>query len=60
MQFSESWLRSFVDPPLAAEEIAHALTMAGLEVESCEPAAPPCAGVVIAQVLAVDKHPNAD
>jgi phenylalanyl-tRNA synthetase beta chain len=60
MQFSESWLRSFVDPPLAAEEIAHRLTMAGLEVESCVPVAPPCSGVVVAQVLSVDRHPNAD
>jgi phenylalanyl-tRNA synthetase beta chain len=60
MQFSESWLRSFADPPLGAEEIAHRLTMAGLEVESCVPVAPPCSGVVVAQVLSVEKHPNAD
>jgi phenylalanyl-tRNA synthetase beta chain len=60
MQFSESWLRSFANPPLGAEEIAHRLTMAGLEVESCVPAAPPCSGVLVAQVLSVERHPNAD
>jgi phenylalanyl-tRNA synthetase beta chain len=60
MQFPETWLRSFVDPQLSAEEIAHRLTMAGLEVESCTPVAPPCSGVVVAQVLSVEKHPNAD
>src|SRR5512135_1235926 len=60
MEFSESWLRSFVDPPLASAELAHLLTMAGLEVEALEPVAPPFTGVVVARVLAVDKHPNAD
>ena len=46
MKFSERWLRSFVDPSLSTADLAHALTMAGLEVESLEPAAPPCSGVV--------------
>ena len=37
MQFPESWLRSFVDPKLTTDELAHALTMAGLEVEDQRP-----------------------
>lgn len=60
MQFSESWLRSFVNPPLSSEELAHLLTMAGLEVEALEPTAPPFSGVVVAEVLTVNKHPEAD
>src|SRR5690606_6723517 len=40
--------------------LAHLLTMSGLEVESCDPVAPPFTGVVVAQVMKVDKHPNAD
>jgi phenylalanyl-tRNA synthetase beta chain len=60
MQFSESWLRSFVDPPLASDELAHLLTMSGIEVETCFPVAPPFTGVVVGQVLTVNKHPNAD
>jgi phenylalanyl-tRNA synthetase beta chain len=60
MRFPESWLRSLCDPPLASGELAHLLTMAGLEVEALEPVAPPFSGVVVAQVLSVDKHPNAD
>ncbi|MBE0613751.1 MAG: phenylalanine--tRNA ligase subunit beta [Burkholderiales bacterium] len=60
MKFSEHWLRSFVDPSLTTAELAHALTMAGLEVESLEPAAPPCSGVVVAEILEVARHPNAD
>ncbi|HRO60523.1 MAG TPA: phenylalanine--tRNA ligase subunit beta, partial [Burkholderiaceae bacterium] len=43
-----------------AEEIADRLTMAGLEVEDAEPAAPPFSGVVVAEVRAVERHPNAD
>lgn len=60
MKFSEHWLRSFVDPPLTSEELAEALTMAGLEVEAWEPVAPPFSGVVVGRVLAVEKHPEAD
>jgi phenylalanyl-tRNA synthetase beta chain len=60
VRFSENWLRQFVDPPLTSEELAHALTMAGLEVEALEPAAPPFTKVVVAEVLSVAKHPEAD
>src|SRR5882672_7035273 len=60
MQFSERWLRSFVDPPLASEELARLLTMSGVEVETCVPVAPPFTGVVVGQVLSVQRHPNAD
>ncbi|MFZ5558816.1 MAG: phenylalanine--tRNA ligase subunit beta [Pseudomonadota bacterium] len=60
MKFSENWLRTFVDPPLTSAELAEALTMAGLEVEALEPAAAPFSGVVVGEVLAVDKHPSAD
>src|SRR5690349_21154144 len=60
MQFSESWLRTMVDPPLTTPELAHLLTMSGLEVEACEPVAPPFSGVVVGEVRTVDKHPNAD
>jgi phenylalanyl-tRNA synthetase beta chain len=60
MQFSERWLRSFVDPPLKSEDLAHLLTMSGVEVETCLPVAPPFTGVVVGQVLSVQKHPNAD
>jgi len=60
VKFSENWLRQFVDPPLSSEELAHVLTMAGLEVESLEPAAPPFAKVIVAEVSSVEGHPNAD
>ncbi|THC41931.1 phenylalanine--tRNA ligase subunit beta [Massilia sp. Mn16-1_5] len=60
MQFSENWLRSMVDPKMTSEELSHLLTMSGLEVEEVEPVAPPFSNVVVAEVVEVAKHPNAD
>ncbi len=60
MQFSETWLRSFVNPRQNTEQLAHALTMAGLEVEAVTPVAPVFSGVVVGQILAVERHPDAD
>ena len=60
MQFPESWLREFCDPVLSTEQLAELLTMAGLEVEALRPVAPPFSKVVVAQVLSVERHPNAD
>ena len=60
MKFSENWLRTWVNPELSSEELAHTLTMAGLEVESLEAVAPAFSNVVVAEVLEVVKHPNAD
>lgn len=60
MQFPESWLRSFCNPDLTTQQLADLLTMAGLEVEELQPVAPPFTGVVVAQVLEVAKHPDAD
>jgi len=60
VKFSELWLRSFSDPLVSTSELAHALTMAGLEVETLEPVAPPFSKVVVGEVLEVARHPNAD
>lgn len=60
MKFSESWLRTLVDPKLSSEELSHLLTMAGLEVEALDPVAPQFNDVVVAHVLEVAKHPDAD
>ncbi|NTV12087.1 MAG: phenylalanine--tRNA ligase subunit beta, partial [Zoogloea sp.] len=60
MQFSENWLRSFVNPALDSDALGHLLTMSGLEVEEQDPAAPAFSGVVVAQIVEAEKHPNAD
>ncbi len=60
MQFPESWLRSFVNPPITTHELSHRLTMAGLEVEEVDPVAPPFSQIVVGHVVEVNKHPDAD
>ena len=60
MQFPESWLRNLVNPALNTEQLAHLVTMAGLEVEAMNPAAPPFNNVVVAEILSAVKHPDAD
>jgi phenylalanyl-tRNA synthetase beta chain len=60
MQFPESWLREFCNPPISTEQLADLLTMAGLEVEEMHPVAPPFSGIVVAEILEAVQHPNAD
>lgn len=60
MQFSESWLRQYVNPSLDSDALGHAMTMAGLEVEEQHSVAPQFSKVVIAQILSAEQHPDAD
>ncbi|MFL9610304.1 phenylalanine--tRNA ligase subunit beta [Methylobacillus sp. Pita2] len=60
MQFSEHWLRQYVNPALDSQGLSHALTMAGLEVEELEPVAPGFTKVVVAEIISAEKHPDAD
>ena len=60
MQFSEQWLRQFVNPAIDSDALGHALTMAGLEVEEQKSVAALFTGVVIGQILSTEKHPDAD
>lgn len=60
MKFSENWLREWVNPKISTEELVAQLTMAGLEVDSVEPAANKFTGVIVGEVLSVEKHPDAD
>jgi phenylalanyl-tRNA synthetase beta chain len=60
MQFPESWLREFCNPPLSSAELAETLTMGGLEVEERRPVAPPFTQVVVAEIKETAQHPNAD
>ena len=60
MLFSEEWLRHYINPALSSDELCETLTMGGLEIEGAEPIAPAFTGVVVAQVLTCEQHPNAD
>lgn len=60
MQFPESWLREFCNPPLSTEQLAETLTMAGLEVEELKPVAPPFSKIVVGEIREAVQHPDAD
>src|SRR5690606_25873066 len=60
MQFPESWLRAFCNPPLSTQQIADTLTMGGLEVEDLRPVAPPFTKVVVGEIREAVQHPDAD
>ena len=60
MKISENWLREWVSPDLSTEELVEQLTMLGLEVDDVMPAAGEFTHVVVAEVVAIEKHPDAD
>ncbi|HUN74036.1 MAG TPA: phenylalanine--tRNA ligase subunit beta [Steroidobacteraceae bacterium] len=60
MRISYQWLSEWVSIPWDARELGERLTMAGFELERLEPAAPPFSKVVVAEILEVTAHPQAD
>ncbi len=60
MKISEQWLREWVSPELGTEELGHQMTMAGLEIEAIEPVAGAFSGVVVAEIVSAEPHPDAD
>ncbi|MFT5813042.1 MAG: phenylalanyl-tRNA synthetase beta chain [Psychroserpens sp.] len=60
MKFSESWLREWVNPAISSDELAHQITMAGLEVDAVEPVSGEFSGVLIGEVVECGPHPDAD
>jgi phenylalanyl-tRNA synthetase beta chain len=60
MKFSVNWLREFVDLPEKPEEIADLLTRAGVETEKIETRGVRVEQVIVSQIVASSRHPNAD
>lgn len=60
MKLSLNWLKEYVDIDVSPEELAHMLTMAGLEVEELEHLGQISEKVIVAKVMSVRKHPKAD
>ena len=60
MIISEKWLREWVSPEMNTEELAHQITMAGLEVDAIDPVAGDFTGVVVAEIVSAEQHPDAD
>ena len=60
MRISIDWLSEWLGASPEPQDLAQRLTMAGLEIEAVEPAAPPLPGVVVGEILEREKHPDAD
>ena len=60
MKVTLNWLKQYVDFNWSPEQLAERLTMLGLEVESVQKLGGEFDGIVVAQVITRDKHPNAD
>lgn len=61
MKVSLNWLNEFVDlSDIDEKQIAHELTMSGLEVEAIEHVKPQFKNIITAKILKIDSHPNAD
>ena len=60
MKVTLNWLKQYVDFNWSPEELTERLTMLGLEVEGVQKIGAAFDGIVVAQVITRDKHPNAD
>ena len=60
MKVTLNWLKQYVDFNWSPEELTERLTMLGLEVEGVQKISGAFDGIVVAQVVSRDKHPNAD
>ncbi|TPH14429.1 phenylalanine--tRNA ligase subunit beta [Litorilituus lipolyticus] len=60
MKFSESWLREWVNPAISSDDLAHQITMAGLEVDGVDPVAGQFNNVIVGEVVECGQHPDAD
>ena len=60
MKITEHWLREWVDPPLAIQQLAEQLTMAGLEVEAMDKCISDFSGVVVASIESLRAHPDSE
>ena len=61
MKISLEWLNEYVDlSDVTPEQIAHELTMSGLEVEEIEKTGPKFSNIRVAKIQLIEQHPNAD
>ena len=60
MKFTLSWLKEHLDTDATIDQVAEAMTLAGLEVEEIENPAEKLSAFSIAKVLTAEKHPDAD
>ena len=58
MLISEDWLREYINPDIDTLDLAHQMTMAGLEVEAVNALSGNFENVVVAEIVSVESHPN--
>jgi len=60
MRVSLNWLKEYVDIPVGVDELAHTLTMAGLEIEAIDRPGADISKVFTGKILSIERHPDAD
>jgi phenylalanyl-tRNA synthetase beta chain len=60
MKFSKQWLQEWLENPISTEALLAQLPMLGHEIDSVEAVAGEFSGVIVAEVIACEQHPNAD
>jgi phenylalanyl-tRNA synthetase beta chain len=60
MRVSLNWLKDYVDIDISAKDLAERLTMSGLEVEALEPLGQSLQEIMVAKILSIRRHPDAD
>jgi phenylalanyl-tRNA synthetase beta chain len=60
MRVSLNWLKEYVDIDVSPEELAHQMTMLGLEIESIERLGGGIKDVFVGEILSIEPHPDAD
>src|SRR6188508_1661008 len=60
MRIPMAWLAELVDTSWSGEELGARLTMCGFELEALDTAAPPFTGVIVGEIISVERHPQAD
>ncbi|MBW2609019.1 MAG: phenylalanine--tRNA ligase subunit beta [Deltaproteobacteria bacterium] len=60
MRLSLNWLKDYVDVDMSPTDLAHLMTMSGLEVEGIEAIGQSLQGIVVARIMSVKQHPEAD
>jgi phenylalanyl-tRNA synthetase beta chain len=60
VKFSLQWLREFVDIDVSPEELGELLSHSGTKLETLEQRGKEIHGVIVARVLDITDHPNAD
>jgi phenylalanyl-tRNA synthetase beta chain len=60
MKVTLNWLKEFVDIDVDTPKLVEMLDLSGTKVESVNRPGEGLSGVIVAEVLNIDKHPNAD